>query len=299
VPPTAPALPSAGSGPPLAVSRFRGADTTAVFREAGRVLGDDAVVLRTVVHRDAGAGERVEITAATASAVERFRARLSPAPLVSLDRRRVGRAQPLTLAVVGPTGVGKTTTIAKLATAAQPFPDWTVGLLTLDARRTGALEQIHAFAEAAKLPLEVVYGAAEVPGALRRLGRCDVILVDTPGRSRRNATLAAEWDEILRVLAPDEVHLAVPASLRPDLAAHVRADFRTAGVTHALLTKLDEVPGDHGLAELAAELALPLRWVTDGQDVPADLHAGVPRVMAALGAPATVPQPNERAGIAA
>ena len=272
----------------LAVERFRGADTTAVFREASAVLGDDAVVLRTVVHRDAAAGERVEITAAASSTVERFRTRLTPAPLVSLDRRRVGRAQPLTIALVGPTGAGKTTTIAKLATGARQFPDWTVGLLTLDGHRPGAIEQLHTYAEQARLPLEVVYGPAEVPGALRRLARCDAILVDTPGRSRGATALAAQWDEILRVIAADEVHLVVPASLRPDLASAVRADVRAAGVTHALLTKLDDVPGDHGLAELAAALALPLRWVTDGPSVPDDLHPGVPRVLAALGAPATV-----------
>src|SRR5688500_10985573 len=79
----------------LAVERFRGADTTAVFRTASARLGDDAVVLRTVVHRDAAPGERVEIAAASSELVERFRSRLTPAPLVSLDRGRVGRAQPL------------------------------------------------------------------------------------------------------------------------------------------------------------------------------------------------------------
>ena len=265
----------------LEVARFKGADTTAVFREASRLLGDDAVILRTVVHRGVSPAERVEITAAAANAVERFRARLTPAPLVSLDRGRVARAQPLTIALVGPAGAGKTTTIAKLATGPH-FPDWRVGLLTLDSQRTGALEQIHAHAEAARLPLEVVYAPAEVPAALRRLGKCDLILVDTPGRSRRS-TQAAEWDEILRVVAPDEVHLAVPASIRPVLAPHLRAEFRAARATHAVVTKLDEVPSDGGLAELAAEVGLPLRWVTDGQEVPADLHPAVPRVMAALG----------------
>src|SRR5690606_37650306 len=123
------------------------------------------------------------------------------------------------------TGAGKTTTLAKLATNPAAFGEWKVGVLTLDTYRAGALEQLMAFADAAGLPLEVAYEAAEVPGALKRLSRCDVVLVDTPGRSPRSVELNARWSSSLDALAPDEVHLVVPASLRPDLASVVRAEF--------------------------------------------------------------------------
>ena len=95
--------------------------------------------------------------------------------------------------------------------------------------------------------------------------------------------LNERWNASLAALAPREVHLVLPASLRPDLASSVRGELRDAGVTHALLSKLDEVPYEHGVAELAARVALPVRWVTDGQDVPADLHAGWPRIVQSLG----------------
>lgn len=271
-----------GAAPP--VSRFRGPDAIAALRQASAVLGDDAEVLRTDVRREAPQHERVEITVVAADALQRFRRRITPlAPFVP-DRRRDRAERPPVVALVGPTGAGKTTTLMKLALHSEAFAAWTIGIVTLDSYRTGALEQLHAFAEVARLPLEVVYDAGEVEGALRRLSRCDLVLADTPGRSPKSAELNARWNASLAALDAREVHLVAPASLRPDLATAVRGEFRDAGVTHALLSKLDEVPNEHGVAELAARLALPVRWVTDGQDVPADLHAGSTRVLQSLAA---------------
>ena len=262
---------------------FRGADTAAVFRQAIAVLGDDAVVVRMATIADAPPGERIEIVASTSGAVERFRLRITPGALVSLDRTAPRRAGPMVIALVGATGAGKTTTIAKLAVHPEEFGDWRVGLLTLDTYRAGALDQLQAYATAARLPLESARDVGDVKLALQRLSHCDVVLVDTPGRGPAQKALAARTAAMLRATAPDEVHLVAPASLRFDLAQTLRAEAADLGVTHALLTKLDEVPGEAGLAELAQRLGFPVRWVTDGQNVPVDLHAGPHRIMASLG----------------
>ncbi|HEX6631134.1 MAG TPA: hypothetical protein VF048_08585 [Gemmatimonadaceae bacterium] len=278
------ALPAAGA--PLDMSfvrRFRGPDATAVFRVAGAALGDDAVVLRTTVHRGAEPAERVEVAAATLGEVERFRTRLAPAPLVALGRAGAPAGRPLVLALVGMAGSGRTSAVEAL-TAADSFDGWRVGLLTLDTR-PGALERLQARATASRLPLEVVYQPAEVTGALRRLGRCDVVLVDTPPLALHEDARASPTARILRELAPDEVHLVVPAALRPDLAAPLRVRGHELGATHALLARLDELPGGEGAAELAGALALPLRWVGDAARGTPAVHAAMPRLLAALGAP--------------
>ena len=164
-------------------------------------------------------------------------------------------------------------------------------MVTLDTYRAGAVAQLETYAEVARLPLEVAYDAADVRGALARLAHCDVVIVDTPGRGPRTSDDDAPWRALLAALAPDEVHLVIPATRRTELAEGLRdrldallvAESDPRGVTHALLTKLDEVPDDDGVAALAAQLDLPVRWVAEGQDIPADLAAGAPRLLAALG----------------
>ena len=92
---------------------------------------------------------------------------------------------------------------------------------------------------------------------------------------------------LLDALAPDEVHLVLPASLRPDLAQDIARSYgatRThCGATHLLVSKFDEVPRETGIADLALSLEMPSRWITDGQDVPADLKPGAPRLLRSYG----------------
>lgn len=272
----------------LALASFRGPDTTACFRAASAALGDDAAVLRTVLHGDSVPSQRAEIVAAPAAAIERFRARLTPSRLRRPDR--ASRERPLVIALVGPTGAGKSTTASKLARHGEAFGQWRAGIITLDTR-PGALEQLHAQAQAGDIPLEVVYEPAQVAGAMRRLtkARCDVVIVDTPGQGPRADALAQRWSAALRALAPDEIHLVMPATHRADLAAVVRSQSAALGVTHALLTKMDEVPGGHGLTELTIALGMPVRWVCDGQDAAADVRNGAPRLLGMLGVASTVP----------
>jgi flagellar biosynthesis protein FlhF len=260
---------------------FRGRDMQQVFGQAVTAFGEDVMVLQThTVHEDGTI--MIEIVAAPGHEVESLKQRIEADPLPLRGTR--GRNHPFVLALVGPTGAGKTTTIAKLAVHPQAFGGRKVGLITLDTYRVGAVEQLGTFAEIAGLPLEVIYSRDEVREAKKRLAHCDVILIDTPGRSPRLAAGEAEWGEILAALAPDEVHLVQPATIRLDIATSVRELFARHGVTHLLLSKLDEVPGEMGVAELASRAELPARWVTDGQDVPADLRTAAPRIIASLGA---------------
>jgi flagellar biosynthesis protein FlhF len=263
---------------------FRGADFSQVAHRARRALGDDVMILHTRTLRDDGVPV-VEVLAAPAATLDHARARLTAAPLPSPLRQPNGR--PYVIALVGPTGAGKTTTAAKLAVRPGLFGTARVGLLTIDTYRVGGMEQLATYADLAAVPFDVVYDAREVGDAFQRLRDCDVVIVDTPGRSPAAADVTDRWRSLLDAIAPDEVHLVLPATLRADLALAAERAYRTSdahrGATHLTLTKLDEVPAERGVTDLALSLALPTRWITDGQDVPAHLAPAVPRLLRALG----------------
>jgi flagellar biosynthesis protein FlhF len=264
--------------------RFRGADLSRVADRARRSLGDDVMILHTRTVREGGV-PLVEVLATSASSIDRARTQLEPAALPSPLRRADGT--PYRIALVGPTGAGKTTTAAKLAVRRGMFGAARCGLLTIDTYRVGGMEQLATYAELAGIPFEVVYDPSESAAALARLSTCDVIIIDTPGRSPASAELTERWRTLLDGMAPDEVHLVLPASLRADLAIDVARGYRASrehrGATHLLLSKLDEVPRETGVADLAMSLEMPMRWVADGQDVPADLKPGVQRILRSFG----------------
>lgn len=262
----------------MKLETFRGRDLNEVFDAARRALGEDVMILRTDVER-VGRTMSYVVVATAADHVERFRRRLTPQPLPAGRGRR-----PVVIALVGPTGAGKTTTAVKLALNPGIFGGRKVGLITLDTYRAGAIEQLGMFSEIADLPLEVVYHTGDVADAMKRLDRCDVILVDTPGHRPRSFEMQAELGALLDMIQPDEVHLTLPATLRVDLVAPLRQSLARLNPTHLLVTKLDEVPGEAGLADLALAADLPARWVGDGQEVPDDVRPATGRITATLGA---------------
>lgn len=264
----------------MRLESFRARDLSSVARRAEAVFGDEAVVLQTRTIRENGEST-VEVVAASAADVDAFRRQLTAAPLPEPAARHGDR--PYVIALVGPTGAGKTTTIAKLISNAHGFSTWTVGLLTLDTFRVAGLEQIATYAEIAGCPLEVAYDVDDAQRAMEQLQRCDVVLIDTPGRSPKAGARDEEWWPMLRALQPDEIHLVLPAGLRLDVAESAHNTHAELRPTHQLLTKLDDVPNDTGVAELAGVLALPARWLTDGLHVPADLKSAPPSILASLG----------------
>jgi flagellar biosynthesis protein FlhF len=232
--------------------------------EVRRLLGDDAVILETRGPAQTD-GLHYELVVAEAAWQETHPSRQTPP----------GAAGPYVVAIVGPAGAGKTTLAAKLALNPAGFGGRKVGLLTLDTYRAGAVEQLFVFAEIAGLPLEVAYDAEEAVSALKRLGDCDVVIVDTPGRGERDLA-QRDWHEALLALRPQEVQLVLPAWMRADTARSLCAAHRKLDPTQLVVTMVDLVEEAEWQGPLALATGLPVRWWSTGPGVPADLRqAGV------------------------
>ena len=179
------------------------------------------------------------------------------------------------VALVGPTGVGKTTTVAKLAAGFRIEARRRVGLLTIDTFRIAAVQQLKAYAEIMDLPMEVVERPEQMQTALNRLGEVDLVLIDTAGRSPRSDARIEQLVELLRSAQPDETHLVISATSSPSAIESVLSGFASVRPTSAILTKLDEATQTAGAlsAIVAGETSsgIPLSYVTNGQQVPDDI----------------------------
>ena len=196
-------------------------------------------------------------------------------------------------ALVGPTGAGKTTTLAKLAARLHLQQGWRVELVTADTFRVGAIEQLQTYGRLLGLGVEVTPTPGALARALERLRDTDVVLMDTPGRAHRDARRLAELRALLQVLreaaaaggARCEVHLVLAAPTREQEAVAVLAAYGPLA-DRLLLTKLDECEGPPAVLSTAAAQGLCLSYCAFGQRVPEDLAVAWPdRLAAGLGGP--------------
>lgn len=189
---------------------------------------------------------------------------------------------PLTIALVGPTGVGKTTTIAKLAAAYKLRRGLRVGLITTDTFRIAAVEQLRTYAGIISVPLRVVMSPAEMAQACRAMSDCDVVLIDTAGRSPRDGQRVEELSAYLAAARPHETHLVLSATAGPSALRSAAAGFAQAGPDRVLFTKLDEAESVGTVLSTIYALGLPLSFVTTGQEVPDHIEPGRPERLARL-----------------
>ncbi len=176
--------------------------------------------------------------------------------------------RPTTVALVGPTGVGKTTTLAKLAALAKMQQGKKVGIISADSFRMGANEQLELFGRTAGIPVRPVFSAADVDQALRDFSKCDLILVDTAGRSHTHLEMWSELQGLLRCLHPDEIHLVLSGPTRMKELSHQYGLYRDLGATSLIFTKLDECLTLGCLYNLARRAEAPLSYLCNGQVIP-------------------------------
>ena len=176
------------------------------------------------------------------------------------------------VALVGPTGVGKTTTIAKLAANYRLRENKRVGLITVDTYRIAAVEQLRTYADIIDLPMEVVSTPREMREATARMHDFDLVLMDTAGRSPRDEIKIQELKSMLAEAEPDEVHLVLSAVGSTRSLISSAEQFSTVGTTALVVTKLDEAVAMGNLLSLLRHCKLPVSYLTDGQNVPDDIQ---------------------------
>lgn len=195
------------------------------------------------------------------------------APGVSHPSDKGEGNRPRVIALVGPTGVGKTTTLAKMATHPDILGRQKVALISADTYRIAAVEQLKTFASIAGIPMEAVYRPADIRGAIDRISDRDVILIDTAGRSQNNGGQLKDLAAFIDYAQPDEVHLVLSVSTRLDDQLDVINKFRAAGPQRLLFTKLDETTNFGMILNVCFHERKPVSLLTCGQNVPDDIVA--------------------------
>jgi flagellar biosynthesis protein FlhF len=195
---------------------------------------------------------------------------------------RGGESSARRIAFVGPTGVGKTTTLAKIAAQLSLKRGLKVGIVAADTYRIAAVDQLRTYAEILGIAVEVASSPTDAARACERLGDVDVILIDTAGRSQNDRMKLSELRAFLAAAEPDETHLVLSATAGARTLAREAENFGALGIDRLVLTKLDEAASFGTLISLVERLGTRVSFLTHGQEVPEHIETARGRRLASL-----------------
>lgn len=179
---------------------------------------------------------------------------------------------PKIVALLGPTGSGKTTTAAKLAARFALLERKKVVLVSLDTFRLGALEQLQIYGDLMRVPVEMATDRNEFLQILNRHQDVDLILIDTMGRNPRDEQYVSELKQIFGAAPNLETHLVQSATAQESVFEHSLKQFQPVGVDRIVLTKIDEGMQFGHVYNIAARHSVPFSYFTNGQRVPEDIE---------------------------
>jgi len=177
------------------------------------------------------------------------------------------------VSLIGPTGVGKTTSIAKIAAEQVLTRGKKVGLITTDTYRIAAVEQLRTYANILNVPLEVCYSPDDIKRALEKFEDRDLILADTAGRNYGNMLNVRELNTYLQALTPDETYLVLALTTKASDLDRIVDNFSGVHVDKFLFTKSDETSTYGAIYNLVSRYRIKLSYLTTGQNVPDDIEA--------------------------
>lgn len=178
--------------------------------------------------------------------------------------------------VIGPTGVGKTTTLAKIAANIILKQQKTVGFITTDTYRIGAIEQLKTYATILDVPLEVCYSMEDFENATRKLENCDIILIDTAGRNFRNKKYVEDLMQVVDYKREMETLLVLSLTAKQKDLEEIYQQFSAIEIDSFIFTKLDETSSYGAMINLIVSCKKGVAYITTGQNVPDDIIQATP-----------------------
>ncbi|MGJ8636193.1 MAG: hypothetical protein ACSHX5_05075 [Phycisphaerales bacterium] len=212
-----------------------------------------------------------EIESSISTISDSFLAQPTHQPTNQPTSQRSSEDRPHVIALIGPTGVGKTTTVAKLAATAKLRHGKKVALITSDTYRIAAVEQLRTYASIIGLELKIANSPEEIQSVIASLTDVDLIVIDTAGRSQNNHSRLDELGKLIEAAQPDETHLVLSSTVGENVLRKTAERFRDLGPDRCILTKIDEAVTTGMIAGIGDRIGLPLSFVTVGQEVPDDI----------------------------
>ncbi|NJD02742.1 MAG: flagellar biosynthesis protein FlhF [Ruminiclostridium sp.] len=180
--------------------------------------------------------------------------------------------KPTVVIFVGPTGVGKTTTLAKIAANYLLNQKKSVGLITADTYRIAAVEQLKTYAEILGIPVSVVYSVSDMSDAVNQFSDRDIILIDTAGRSHRNKAQFEEMKAMVTASGADEVYLVLSSTTSIRSCREIISNYDFLKDYKLIFTKTDEAPVLGIILNIRFITGMRLSYITTGQNVPDDIE---------------------------
>ncbi len=199
-----------------------------------------------------------------------------------LEGLEAGRGQPTVIALVGPTGVGKTTTVAKIASQAIRGRNLRVGLINLDSYKVAAFDQLATYAKILNVPFRSASSAEDLQAAIADFQELDLVLIDTAGRSQRDQGALKETENLMSVIPNIQTHLVLSSTTRDTELYDMASRFTVFHPQGLILSKLDEASIHGGIYNVSQRAKLPLVYFTTGQRVPEDIEDATPERLVAL-----------------
>jgi flagellar biosynthesis protein FlhF len=179
--------------------------------------------------------------------------------------------KPKVVSVVGPTGVGKTTCIAKLAVIAKILHNLDVGLISVDTYRLGAIDQLRIFSEISDIDMLIAYDPEEMPGLINSFKNKDIIFIDTAGRSQKNSEHLTKTKMYLDTIKIDETFLVLSATNSTKNLFDTAEKFKNFNYDSFVFTKVDEGVAFGNLLNTITNFNLPVTFLSNGQVIPDDI----------------------------